>query len=142
MHCTLLNGSLDIVTVRRRSCWRFGLPHYAASSTGQNALYGLLFAVSSVSGIVTPIIGGLIPTRDLKPRNRRRVVNRDGTLLLIDRKSRNRASCRTPGELVVGRVGICHAVGACVFGSASAGFKSRRMQATLRPVLVTIKPLS
>ena len=40
-----------------------GLPHYAAVSTGHNALYGLLFAVTSIAGIFTPFIGGLIPKR-------------------------------------------------------------------------------
>lgn len=40
-----------------------GLPHYAASSTRHYALYGLLFVISSLSGIVTPMLGGLIPTR-------------------------------------------------------------------------------
>lgn len=40
-----------------------GLPHFAASASGQYELYGLLFLISSLAGIVTPLIGGFIPAR-------------------------------------------------------------------------------
>ncbi|HEY8575393.1 MAG TPA: MFS transporter [Devosia sp.] len=62
-------GLLTIVTLASVSSqlvagliWS-GLPHYAAVVTGQYALYGLLFVISSVAGVIAPMVGGYIPTR-------------------------------------------------------------------------------
>lgn len=38
-----------------------GLPHFAAVKTGDGSLYGLLFIVSAVAGVIAPFFGGLLP---------------------------------------------------------------------------------